>query len=131
MSLEIPKNFPLGELISQELTQICIGLGEVSLNFYTPSSILGRWEPGACITIESGFELSQKGESICVGVPDNIGEFAGGLTSLLGQTILSVERLPKRELSLIFSNNLRLRLTVNPLGFESYHLSINGYVIDV
>ena len=126
-----PRNISLGELISQELTQICIGLGEVSLNFYTPSSIPGRWEPGACVTIESGFELSQSGGSICVGVPGSIGESAGGLTRLLGQTILSVERLPNRELSLTFSNNLNLRLTVHPQGFESYHLSINGDVIDV
>lgn len=131
MSLEIPKNFPLGNLISQELTQICIGLGEVSLNFHTPSSIPGRWELGACITLESGFELSKKGKSICVGVSGSIGASAGGLTSLLGQTIVSVERLPKSELSLSFSNNLNLRLSVNAEGFESYHLSISGDVVDI
>lgn len=131
MSFEIPSKFPLSDLLSQELTQICIGIGEISLYFYKKSAMPGQWEPGATITIEAGFELTHNGSVVCRTSDNKIGLSAGGLTSLLRQTVASVNRLPKGELLLAFSSNLDLRLIIDTQGFESYHLSINGEVIDV
>jgi hypothetical protein len=62
---------------------------------------------------------------------ENLGSLAGCLTILLRHCISSVERLPKNELALIFSNGARLQLLTDPIGFESYHLYINGASIDV
>lgn len=130
----IPEDYPLFELVAQELTQICIGSNGVRLNFYQrvqDESGPSQWRPGASIDIESGFELHHAGGPVKAASNENLGSLAGCLTVLLSQCISSVERLPENELALVFSNGARLRLLTDPIGFESYHLHINGDSVGV
>ena len=130
----IPENYPLSDLVTQELTHICIGSNDVRLSFYQRvqgESGPSQWRPGASIDIESGFELQDAGAPAKAASNENLGSLAGCLTVLLRQCISSVERLPKNELALVFSNGARLQLLTDPIGFESYHLHINGDSVDV
>jgi len=130
----IPQDYPLSELVAQELTQICIGSNDVRLNFYQQvQGVSGpsQWRPGASIDIESGFELHEAGAPVQTASNESLGASAGCLTVLLRQCVSSIERLPRNELALIFSNGARLKLLTDPIGFESYHLHINGVSIDV
>jgi hypothetical protein len=56
---------------------------------------------------------------------------ATALIELLGQTVVSVNRHPNNELSLLFSDKALLHLTVDEQGFESYHLHVGGQSVDV
>lgn len=130
----IPKDYPLSDLVGQELTQICISSNDVRLNFYQrvqSDSGPSQWRIGASIDIESGFELNKAGAPVQTASNENLGASAGCLTVLLRQFICSVERLPKNELALVFSNGARLQLLTDPIGFEAYHLHIRGESLDV
>ena len=130
----IPQEYPLSELVAQELTQVCIGINDVRLNFYRrvqDASGQSQWRAGASVDIESGFELHEAGAPVQTASNENLGASAGCLTVLLRQCVSSVERLPKNELALIFSNGAMLQLFTDPIGFESYHLHIDGDSINV
>lgn len=127
----IPEDFPLGTLVSQELTQICIGSNDVRLNFSQIADGLEKWKPGSTIDIEAGFELQKDGKIICSAENEGLGFNSGCLTVLLRRSIMVVERLPKNELSLYFSGGFCLRLVTDPIGFESYHIQINSELVDV
>ncbi len=45
-ALQMPDDFPLLDLVGQEVTQICLGIGQIQLHFYAPiaSSNPKRWE---------------------------------------------------------------------------------------
>lgn len=66
-----------------------------------------------------------------VAVTPDLATSAAALIDLLGQTIVSVNRHPKNELSLLFSAKALLYLTVDEQGFESYHLHVGGQSVDV
>lgn len=133
-SLDIPDDFPLAALIAQELTQVCIGQHHVRLNFYKLADFSAtppKWAPGAAIDIEAGFEFRESSGQVQRAANDTLGSDAACLTSLLGQTVKSVERLERNELLLCFSSSSTLRLCTDPIGFESYHLHIEGESVDV
>jgi hypothetical protein len=132
--LSIPEDFPVSKLVAQELTQVCIGTHHVRLNFYRlkdPAAGPPPWQPGASIDVEAGFELRQAGVAPHIASNENLGSQAGCLTSLLAQSIGSVERLPENELLLVFLNGAELQLFTDPSGYESYHLHIEGQSVDV
>lgn len=134
VGLSIPSDFPLSSLVGQELTQVCIGAYHVRLSFYRQSkspAALPKWEPGAAIDIEAGFELRSPGKDPQCATNDNIGETAGCLTTLLQHAINSITQLPNNELLLVFSSDVELRLLTDPIGFESYHLHVDGQSVDV
>ncbi|RVT84906.1 hypothetical protein [Inhella crocodyli] len=132
--LDIPNDFPLHKLVSQELMQLCIGSNDIVLRFYQRDeieSMAEKWKPGATIAIDSGFELSDKGRVICAASNEDLGNSAGGLTVLLRQIICSVERLPRNELLLRFSKGHALHLVTDEMGYESFHIELDGDMIDV
>ena len=129
----IPPEFPLTELLGQEVTQVCIGLGQVQIHLYrqpqpgTPD----KWKPGARIEAEAAFSLANTG-----GPPHRVEQQdfcrnGGTLTSLLGQTVTDVRREAGNELQLLFSGGLVLVLHTDQQGFESYHLHIAGESVTV
>jgi hypothetical protein len=130
----IPDDFPLADLVSQELTNIAIGRHYVRLLFIRIDRVVAgtpKYKDGASIEIEAGFRLaSRSGQTVTAENPD-LATGAGALIALLEQTIAAVDRLPNNELSLTFSGGDVLVLTVDPQGFESYHLQVGGEVIDV
>lgn len=129
----IPSEFPLNKLVGQEVTQICIGIGQVQLNLYwqpqpgTPD----HWEPGARIDIESAFTLAEDGANSTMVEPDSFKSKGALLANLLGETISEVCREPRNELRLVFSKGLSLRMHTDPQGFESYHLHIAGESVTI
>ncbi len=131
-SLNIPESFPLLKLVAQELTQVSIGVHHVRLNFYNPDeSVTGKWKPGAAIDFEAGFELREEGAAIQSALNKNLRSKAGCLTILLGQSIVSVKKLAKNELLLVFSNGVSIQLLTDSIGFESYHLHVDEQSVDV
>jgi hypothetical protein len=129
----IPPEYPLTELLGQEVTQVCIGLGQVQIHLYrqpqpgTPD----KWKPGARIEAETAFSLGSAGQ-----VPHRIDQqdfcrTGGSLTSLLGQTVIDVRREAGNELQLSFSGGFALILHTDQQGFESYHLHIAGESVTV
>ena len=134
VGLSIPEDFPLSNLVAQELTQVCIGAYHVRMNFYRPmasSALQQQWEPGASIDIEAGYEFHEIGVPVQSALNENLGAKAGCLTTLLGQHIVSVERLSENELLLVFSSGSKLQLLTDPVGYESYHIHIDGETVDV
>ncbi len=124
----IPNDFPLDAIVGQELTQVCIGQANVVLHFYKladAASSTKTWEPGASISIESGFELKQAEAEI---ESANNGELAlrsGTLGRLLGQFVFSSQLLERNELLVRFSNDYSLRLLTDSCKPESFHISLN------
>lgn len=134
VGLSIPDDFPLLQLIGQELIQVCIGSHHVRLNFSKPQMVIAgvqKWEDGAAIDLEAGFALREKTRSAIFATNDILGHQAGSLTALLGQRIAAVKKLDNNELLLLFSNGSELQLVTDPEGFESYHLHIEGDTVDV
>jgi hypothetical protein len=122
----IPTDFPLNELIGQEVTQICVGLGQVQIHFYKRR--IGdpdKWEPGARVEAESAFTLAGTQGSTRV-ESDKFKLTAGLISNLLGEEVTSLFRESGNELRLEFTNDLSLRLHTDPNGFESFHLHIAG-----
>lgn len=131
--LQIPDDFPLPALVGQEVTQICLGIGQIQLHFYSPIAGANpkRWEPGARIDVEAGYELGIHGRDVCVVRTDEIASQGGQLGLLLGDTVASVARLERNELLVRFSSEICLKLLTDQEGFESYHLHIAGQSVDV
>jgi hypothetical protein len=130
----IPSDFPLSSLVGQEVTQICIGSHDVRINFYkqsTQAESLNKWEEGAAIDIESGYELSGLDLSTQKASNEDLGEKSGCLTALLRQVVTAFEKLPNNEIMFRFSNGIELKLLTDKQGFESYHLHVEGQSIDV
>lgn len=130
----IPQDFPLANLVGQEVTQVCIGSHDIRINLYKllpQAGALNKWEAGAVIDIETGFVLNLRGQPRYEASNENLGECGGCLTALLKQQIGAVERLPNNELLIRFSNGAELQLLTDPQGFESYHLHVEGQSIDV
>lgn len=130
----IPEDFPLDELVRLELTNISIGRHYVRLLFARLDNVVAgtpRYKDGASVEIEAGFRLETKdGPTITAGNND-LAAGAAALINLLGQTIVSVDRSPDNQLSLVFSSEATLVLTVDEQGFESYHLHVGGQSVDV
>ena len=129
----IPPEFPLSELVGQEVTQVCIGFSQVQVHLYRQpqSGTPDKWQPGARIDVESAFTL-EKSDSSYVTVDPKMFKLAGGqLAALLGERITEVVREPKNELRLAFSSGFSLHLHTDPQGFESFHLLIGGESITV
>ena len=131
--LQIPESFPLSALVGQQITQVCIGVGQVQLHFYklTAGSPPQRWEPGARIDIEAGFELAMPGADVLIVQNEEISMHGGLLSGLLNDNVSSVSRLAQNELALSFSSDAKLRLLTDAQGFESYHLHVEGESVDV
>jgi hypothetical protein len=130
----IPEDFPLGELVTQELTNVSIGRHFVRLIFVRLHNIVAgmpKYTDGATIGIEAGFRLETSSGQPIVGENSDLATGATHLIELLGHTIVSVERRPNNQLSLVFSNEAVLLLTVDEQGFESYHLHVGGQSVDV
>lgn len=131
--LQIPDDFPLLALVGQEVTQICLGLGQIQLHFYAP--IAGsnpiRYEPGAQIEVEAGYEFGIRGGEAHVVLTDELASQGGQLGLLLGDTVLSAARLERNELLIRFASDAFLKLLTDQEGFESYHLCIAGQSVDV
>lgn len=133
VGLSIPDDFPLLALVGQEVTQICLGIGQTQLHFYAPiaDSNPQRWEPGARIDIEAGYEFGMHGIDACVVRNDELASKGGQLGMLLGDKVVSVERLERNEILVRFASAAFLQLLTDQEGFESYHLSIAGESVDV
>jgi hypothetical protein len=130
----IPADFPLDELVGQELSNLSIGRHYLMLSFIqikTAVSAEPKYGSGARVEIESGFEYkgglgqSIKAESSDLATP------ATNLIPLLGQSITTVGCLPNNELSLQFGETGTLILTVDNQGYESYHLYIGEQSVDI
>lgn len=125
--LSIPPDFPLEDLVGQEVTQICLGIGQVQIHFYRPVFGQARpWEPGARFDLEAGFQLAKNGQLQVESVQRSFKTEAGRLSELLGDCIQEVQRLPMNELQVRFASGLTLVLTTDREGFESYHLHVSG-----
>lgn len=113
---------------------MCIGVHIISLSFYKPvdsPALVQQWNPGATISIEAGFRLRRADGSHVEATPDTLASVGGGLTVLLGESILATERLAENELLVQFSNGIELHLLTDAQGFESYHITIDGDSVDI
>jgi len=111
---------------------VCIGIGQVQLRFYQPSKqSAGKWEPGATVCLEEGFELARAEGSTRRVFQSNFKAEAGVLTELLGETVLRLQALPLNELKIWFTGDVSLQLLTEPQGFESYSLHQSGNSITV
>jgi hypothetical protein len=118
--LSIPEDFPLNDLLTQELNQLAIGRHSLSLNFERDR-----------VDIEAGFEYqTEEGKIILAGNAD-LATPAASLLSLLGQRVTAVERLLNNELRLHFGKSTVLTLKVDDQGFESYHLFVAGQYVTI
>jgi hypothetical protein len=134
IGLSIPQDFPLGNLIGQEVTQVCIGSARVTLRFYKPvpsMALVQQWEPGATIDIDAGFSLRLPDGNVQEVRDQLLGPSSGCLTALLGQTVSATERLSGNELLVQFSGDAELRLLIDPQGFGSYHIHLDDESVDV
>jgi hypothetical protein len=132
--LSISHDFPLEELVGQELSQISIGRHHLRMSFIKLNAVVAKvpkYQDGANIDVEAGFRLLTASGQVVSADNSDLAAGTAGLTQLLEQTVASVQRLPNNELRLQFSDNSELALLVDPLGFESYHLHIDGESVDV
>ena len=130
----IPEDFPLEEMVTQELTNVSVGRHHVRLLFIRLDNIVAgipKYKDGAAIDIEAGFRLETNAGRTIIAENSDLATGAAALIELLGQTIVSVDRIPNNQLSLVFSSNAVLLLTVDEQGFESYHLHVGGQSVDV
>lgn len=132
-ALQMPDDFPLLDLVGQEVTQICIGSGQIQLHFYGPiaDSNSKRWEPGARIDIEAGYEFGLPVRDVCVVRNEEFASQGGRLGLLLGDTVVVVSRSERNELLIRFASGAYLKLLNDQDGLESYHLHIAGQSVDV
>jgi len=129
----IPNEFPLDELVGQEVTQVCVGAAYVQIHFLrqSPTGAPDSLKPLARIDVEAAFTI-ETAASTSIRVEPQLFKYSGQqLTKLLGETVSEVCREPNNELSLEFSNGFVLRLHTDPLGFESFHLHVGGESITV
>ena len=83
--LLIPSDFPLEDLVAQEVLQVCIGIGQVQLHFHRQVGAQPKkWEPGARIDLEAGFALGSASQITTTVEQANFKAQAGTLTCLLG-----------------------------------------------
>ncbi|MCE3262126.1 MAG: hypothetical protein K0R43_1205 [Pseudoduganella sp.] len=132
--LSIPLDFPLSELVGQELSNLSIGRHYLMLSFIQLKMVVAdtpKYGNGARVEIESGFEFRPAEGPIVKADNQNLASPAACLLPLLGQSISEVERLPNNELRLRFGETGTLILTVDEQGFESYHLHVAGDSVDV
>lgn len=131
--ISIPEDFPLQALVGQEVTQVCVGLAQIQLHFYSPvaGSEPKRWEPGARVDIEAGCELGMAGADRLLVKGDELARHGGQLCALLGDTVTSLARLERNELLIRFTSGAHVHLFTDPVGFESYHLCIKGEMVHV
>jgi Family of unknown function (DUF6188) len=129
----IPPEFPLNELVGQEVTQICIGFAQVQIHFYRQpqSGAPDKWKPGARIDVESAFTLERRGSTLSKVEPQLFKSDGRQLAELLGETVVEVHPEPENELLVAFTNEFALRLHTDPQGFESFHLQVGGESITV
>ncbi len=127
----IPDDFPLVELVAQELAQICIGPHSISLNFNKLATDARKSRPGASLRVEAGYALTSGGAALCASLNEGLGHRAGGLTVLLQRHITAVARLTNNELLLSFSGGYNLQLMTDTTGFESYRIQIDGNLVAV
>ncbi len=130
----IPLDFPLAELVTQELTNVSIGRHYVRLLFLRLDNVvagISKYKDGASVEIDAGFRLETNTGPTITAENTDLAKGGAALLELLGQTIISVNRCPNNELSLVFSNGSILLLTVDEQGFESYHLHVGGQSVDV
>jgi hypothetical protein len=118
-----PEDFPLEELVTQELISVSIGRHHLRLAFAR--------EDGASIDIEAGFQLDDGSGLVVVAENSDLATGGKNLVDLLGKKIVAVSRQPNNILRLGFSNNAVLCLEVDSRGFESYHLYVAGQSVDV
>ena len=118
-------DFPFAELVGQEVTQLCLGIGQVQLHFYRPKDTRPQaWEPGARIDIEAGYKLKATERGAHRVEQRDFKEHAGNLSCLLGERVNQVRFLSENELLLSFSGGFTVRLLTDLQGFESYHLHL-------
>ena len=124
----IPPEFPLTEFVGQEVTQVCIGLGQVQLFFYKQpqTGSPDKWRPGARIDVESAFSLEEAASIMYRVEQSDFRRTGGRLTNLLGATVEGVRVESGNEFQLLFSGGLALLLHTDQQGFESYHLHVGG-----
>lgn len=130
----IPENFPLVELIEQELSNLSIGRHYLCMSFIQPKMIVAgvqKYESGASIEVEAGFELQMEFGQLIEADNSDLATGAASLIQLLGRKITAVSRLPNNELRLEFEGKINMVLTVDSQGYESYHLHISGHSVDV
>jgi hypothetical protein len=131
--LSIPDDFPLHELVGQELSNLSIGRHNLILSFIQINVFIGetpKYGEGAGVRIEAGFEFQTAHGQITIAENKDLAEPAASLILLLGKSVIAVERLPNNELLLQFAAG-SLKLLVDDEGYESYHLHIAGQSIDI
>jgi hypothetical protein len=130
----IPDDFPLHELVTQELINLSIGRHSLAMAFTRVSAVVAgvpKYEDGASIWIEAGFTLETPSGEVITADNADLSLKGAHLLPLLEQQITSVDRQPNNQLSLKFSGGSELLLIVDEQGYESYHLQIAGESIDV
>jgi hypothetical protein len=118
--LSIPEDFPLNDLLTQELNQLAIGRHSLSLNFERDR-----------VDIEAGFEYKTEDGRIILAENSDLATPAANLVPLLGQRVTVVERLLNNELRLQFGGGMTLTLKVDDQGFEAYHLFVAGQYVTI
>ena len=118
--LSIPDDFPLNELVAQELYQLAIGRHSLSLNFARDR-----------VDIEAGFEYHSEGNEIVRAENSDLATAAASLFPLLEQCVTAVERLPNNEIRLQFGASRSLTVTVDDQSYEAYHLFVAGQYVTV
>lgn len=118
--LSIPDDFPLNELVAQELKQLAIGRHSLSLNFARDR-----------VDIEAGFEYQAEGNEIIRAENSDLATPAANLFPLLGQCVTAVEQLPNNEIRIQFGASRSLTLTVDDLGYEAYQLFVAGQYVTI
>jgi hypothetical protein len=118
--LSIPDDFPLNELVAQELNQLAIGRHSLSLKFARDR-----------VDIEAGFEFQTEGNEIIRAGNSDLATPAANLFPLLGQCVTAVERLPNNEIRIQFGASGSLTLTIDDHGYEAYHLFVAGEYVTI
>lgn len=118
--LSIPDDFPLNQLVAQELNQLAIGRHSLSLNFARDR-----------VDIEAGFEYQTEGGPMIRAGNSDLATPAANLFPLLGQRVTDVAQLPNNELRLQFGESRSLTLMVDDHGYESYHLFVGGQYVTI
>ena len=130
----IPEDFPLEELVTQELISVTIGRHHLRLAFARKEAATPgqpKDKDGAAIYIEAGFQFDDGSGQVVVSEESDLATGGKSLVDLLGEKIVSVSRQANNQLRMVFSNKAVLCLVVDSQGFESYQLYVAGQTVDV
>jgi hypothetical protein len=110
----------ISQLIGFQVQSLSITPNSVDINFSYGTEADGR---STSIDIEAGFEFVQGSEHEIAwqaNDPSAFRETSACLIKLIGCSVISARILENNELELDFSKDSKLRLLIDPRGFDSY-----------